>query len=67
MDQHPAPNERRQYREKFRGLTAIAKKRWRQLLEQRFPGAITGVLSSVLPKLSLSVDLTTRICYIAIA
>jgi hypothetical protein len=45
MDQYVASNERRQYGEKFRGHTAVEKKCWRQLLEQRFPRAIAGVLS----------------------
>ena len=45
MDQHTAPNERQQYGEKFQSHTSVDKKRWRKLLEERFPDVITGVLS----------------------
>ena len=45
MDQHTAPNERQQYGEKFQSHTSVEKKRWRKLLEERFPDVITGVLS----------------------
>jgi hypothetical protein len=45
MDQHTAPNERQQYGEKFRSHTGVEKKRWRKLLDARFPDVITGVLS----------------------
>jgi len=45
MDQHTAPNERQQYGDKFQGHTSVEKKRWRKLLDERFPGVVTGVLS----------------------
>jgi hypothetical protein len=45
LDQHTAPNERQQYGEKFQSHTSVEKKRWRKLLEERFPDVITGVLS----------------------
>src|SRR5271169_4311139 len=45
MDKHPTPSERQQYGEKFQGHTSADKKRWRKLLEERFPEVITGVLS----------------------
>lgn len=45
MDESASPNERQEYGEDFHHHSVAEKQRWRQVLEQRFPGAIRGVLS----------------------
>lgn len=45
MDTQPAPSEREEYGEDFQHHSSADKKRWQELLQQRFPGVISGVLS----------------------
>jgi hypothetical protein len=45
MDQEEAASERQQYGEEFHHHTGAEKRRWREVLDRRFPGAVVGVLS----------------------
>jgi len=45
MGQEQVTSERQQYGEEFHHHSRADKNRWREELEQRFPGAIAGVLS----------------------
>jgi hypothetical protein len=45
MDQQGIASEREQYGEDFHHHTGADKKRWREILDRRFPGAVVGVLS----------------------
>ena len=45
MNESASFNERREYGEDFHHHSIAEKQRWQQVLEQRFPGAIGGVLS----------------------
>jgi hypothetical protein len=45
MEPEGTASERQQYGEDFHHHTGADKKRWRELLKQRFPGVIAGVLS----------------------
>ncbi len=46
MDQEGISSEREQYREESHHHSGADKKRWREVLDRRFPGAGVSVLSS---------------------
>jgi hypothetical protein len=45
MDEQQTTSERQEYGEEFQQHTRGEKRRWREVLDRRFPGVITGVLS----------------------
>ena len=44
-DEQPTPSERQQYGDDFHHHSRAEKQRWQEVLRQRFPGVIAGVIS----------------------